>query len=285
LYEPGRVRTNDAPTLHLRPSAGSRVRSREVSGFVIAEAHYRAKAKVPLHTHDLAGLAIVVDGGYAKRMLPTAYECRPGTLTVEPPGVSHAESYGRQDVHALLIEVLPWRFDAIADYASVLGAPLCIQNGMAVALARRAAVELRAPDSASALMLEGVALELIAIADRSPARRVTSPPWLPEVVERLRDEFRSEIGLTTLAAGAGVHPAHLARAFRVREGCSVGEFVRRCRVEWAAVQLKTTEASLAQVAQAAGFYDQSHFTRVFTRHIGVSPARYRALVRPTLRSS
>jgi len=74
-----------------------------------------------------------------------------------------------------------------------------------------------------------------------------------------------------------VHPAHLARVFRAREGCSIGEFARRCRIEWAASQLATTSASLSTLAHAAGFCDQSHFTRVFARQLGMSPGRYRTM--------
>jgi AraC family transcriptional regulator len=48
------------------------------------------------------------------------------------------------------------------------------------------------------------------------------------------------------------------------------------RLEWAAARL-SEERSLAQIALEAGFADQSHFTRAFRRHFGVTPGRYRAM--------
>lgn len=268
---------------YLRPSGGARVRSRQVGGFVIAEARYRADVRSTWHSHALMGLAVVMDGGYVKRMHRSDHDCRPGTLTVEPPGVSHAESYGPMDVRALLIEVLPWRLEEIDEQVTGLSAPVCARKGIAGALGRRAWLELRMSDSASALALEGIALELIGVAGRAAdgaaGRSAVAPPWLVQVTERLRDDFRSDIPLSDLAAAVAIHPAHLARAFRAQEGCSVGEFVRRLRIEWAAGQLATTAVSLAFLARAAGFYDQSHFTRVFTRQMGVAPSRYRALHR------
>jgi AraC family transcriptional regulator len=76
-----------------------------------------------------------------------------------------------------------------------------------------------------------------------------------------------------------VHPVYLARSFRERYGVSVGEYVRRLRLDWAAAQLSATETPVATVAAEAGFADQSHFTRAFKRHMGLTPGRYRRVVR------
>jgi AraC family transcriptional regulator len=60
---------------------------------------------------------------------------------------------------------------------------------------------------------------------------------------------------------------------------SVGEYVRRERLDWAVAQLTTTDTPVATVAAEAGFADQSHFTRAFKRHTGLTPGRYRRVVR------
>jgi len=266
-----------------RPSGGRRVRSRETAGFVFSEATYPARARAPRHTHELAGLAVVLEGGYQKRMHRADHDCRPGTLTLEPPGICHAESYGDTDVRVLLIEILPWRLRMITDRVPSLPVTVCTTDPSARPLGERASLELRTPDPASLLVLEGLALELLATAARPTGGdrpgRFIMPPWLRLVTERLQDDFRGSLSVSELAATAGVHPTHLARAFRAWKGCSVGEFVRRLRIEWAAAQLTATTVPLSSLAQEAGFCDQSHFTRVFTKKLGVSPARYRARIR------
>ena len=75
---------------------------------------------------------------------------------------------------------------------------------------------------------------------------------------------------------AGVHPSHLAHTFRARLGTSVGEYVRRLRVEWAAERLGDSDAPISAIAIQAGFSDQSHLTREMVRRLGVSPARLRS---------
>jgi AraC family transcriptional regulator len=51
--------------------------------------------------------------------------------------------------------------------------------------------------------------------------------------------------------------------------------VRRLRVEAACGQLAEGDRTLAEIAQEAGFCDQSHFHRVFRRQVGMTPAAFR----------
>jgi len=265
----------DPADAKLRPRAGTRLFARSVTGFRITEAAYGPGGRVRRHTHDTAGLAIVLDGGYRKHMAGVEHQCGPGTVTIEPPGVAHGESYGRASTRAVLFEIDPSLLGRLLETASCLRVPGCLTDGAAGLMGRRAVQELRATDGASSLALEAMALELIALAERRSIRPRQAPAWLDRVRERLNEEFLRATPVAELAALAGVHPTHLARAFRAQEGCSLGEWVRRRRVAWAADQM-ATEAPLSTIAHAAGFADQSHFTRVFTRLMGLSPARFRA---------
>lgn len=282
MDETSTLETHDALSVSARPNAGRRVVTRAVGGFVFAEALYRAGAEAKWHEHELMGLAVVFDGGYLKRIDRRDHECRPGTLTVEPPGAGHMELYGSVPVRSLLVEVLPWRKAALAEHGLTFSDPVCGGDAAAALLARRTSLELRELDGASELALEGLGLELFAIAHRLRARRPLRSPagarWLTKVKDRLRADFRNHIKLDDLAASAGVHPAHLARVFRAEEGCSIGEFMRRQRIAWSADRLATTDDAISSIAFSVGFYDQSHFTRVFTREMGLSPARYRAQI-------
>ena len=58
-----------------------------------------------------------------------------------------------------------------------------------------------------------------------------------------------------------------------------GEYIRQLRVEYACRQLSSSSTALAEIASAAGFSDQSHFSRTFKRQIGMTPSQYRAISR------
>jgi AraC family transcriptional regulator len=132
-------------------------------------------------------------------------------------------------------------------------------------------------DSFSPLALEGLGLELLAVACRSAQRAKGSgpPAWLRRARELLNDCSDQPLKLPEIAAAAGVHPGHLARTFRQHYHCSPGEYARRLRVERACRLLFRGNAPLAEVALEAGFADQSHFSSVFKRYTGFTPAEYR----------
>ena len=68
----------------------------------------------------------------------------------------------------------------------------------------------------------------------------------------------------------------LAREFRRRFGCSIGDYVRRLRIEFACRELAISDVPLYEIAFAAGFSDHSHFARTFKRATGMTPGAYRA---------
>jgi AraC family transcriptional regulator len=67
----------------------------------------------------------------------------------------------------------------------------------------------------------------------------------------------------------------VTRSFRAFTGMTIGEFTRAQRLERARLLLTDPSLSLAQIAQLAGFSDQSHLTRLFRRCLNVTPKQLR----------
>jgi AraC family transcriptional regulator len=76
----------------------------------------------------------------------------------------------------------------------------------------------------------------------------------------------------------GVHPVHLASTFRQHYRCTIGEYVRHLRIEFACRMISSSEASLADIALAAGFFDQSHFSKAFKQLTGMTPSQFRTSI-------
>ena len=125
-------------------------------------------------------------------------------------------------------------------------------------------VPVHCHDSASIYMVLGGSLTAI-----------SAPAWLLEVRDLVNDRFSENLSLNEIAESVGVHPAHLARSFRRCYRCTLGEYQRRIRVEYAGRQLSETHTPIANIALAAGFADQAHFSRTFRSHTGLTPARFR----------
>ena len=124
------------------------------------------------------------------------------------------------------------------------------------------------------LVLESNVLELLGAISEF-ASEDTTPSWLGRVKERMHEEFGDEIRMRDLADEAGVHPVHLARAFRRSEKLTPGEYLQRVRVRAACQRLLQAEYPLVAIALECGFADQSHFTRVFQKFTKTTPAQFR----------
>jgi AraC family transcriptional regulator len=142
--------------------------------------------------------------------------------------------------------------------------------------------EFRLMDSASALSIEALTLEVLAQATRRNLEGWPSPAprWLREARDLIHEQFSQPVSLSSIAETVGVHPAHLAKTFRKHYHCTVGEYIRRLRLDYAVQELTRSNQSLAEIALAAGFYDQSHFTHAFKLHTGMTPAEVRAANKP-----
>ena len=135
---------------------------------------------------------------------------------------------------------------------------------------------MRAPDAMSEIVVESLATEVIVFASRLTRRSGGRNGWLDRARRRIEAEFATPLSLASIAAAVGVHPVHLARQFRATHGCTVGEYIRRVRVDHARRELVATSKPIAEIALAAGFFDQSQLTRTFKRVTGRTPAAYRA---------
>src|SRR5262249_48231108 len=105
------------------------------------------------------------------------------------------------------------------------------------------------------------------------------PRWLDRVRELLRDRFAENLSLAEVAAAVNISADHLARSFRRCHGCTMGEYVRRLRVDFACRRLAASEVPLVELALDAGFTHQRPFRKPSNRHVGVPPAAFRNLHR------
>ncbi|MCK1655570.1 helix-turn-helix transcriptional regulator [Bradyrhizobium sp. 149] len=110
-----------------------------------------------------------------------------------------------------------------------------------------------------------------------PRARVNAlPKWrLRRVEQYVTDHFHRCISLSELANVAGLSRMHFAAQFRVATGYRPREYLLNHRIEHAKTLLATTERPLAEIALAVGFSTQAHFSTVFKRISGQSPARWR----------
>ena len=114
------------------------------------------------------------------------------------------------------------------------------------------------------------------------------PKWrLKKVQDHVQAHLASPISLADLAGVAGLSRSYFAAQFRAATGCRPHEYVLEQRVERAKAMLAESGTPIIEVALAVGFQTQAHFSTVFKRLAGMTPARWRVaqLDRPGARCS
>jgi AraC family transcriptional regulator len=244
-------------------------------GIVVTGIAHGAPRALPRHTHEAAYFSLLLAGGYEEQFGRTRLAYRPGDVGFHPSHFEHSDRIGPAGGRFLAIELQPSWLARLHGYATP-AAEAVLLTPEARRTARRILRECRTDQPARDLAVEALVLELLVeTARRAPRAEARRPAWLDAVLARLEAEPFRGWTTATLAADAGVHPAHLARTLRRFEGRSLGAAALDVRVRAAARLLDDPARSLSDVADAAGFADQSHFTRRFRLATGATPGEYR----------
>lgn len=254
---------------------GTIVKRRDVPGFRLTENLYAEGFRTRQHFHNSGLFGCVIDGSFTNAYHQATHHLPSTSVMFCPPGEMHT-TYSRRGARCLNVELEPvWmkRLDAQPS-------PAMFRETFMTGLAMNLYREFKSIDEASSLAMEGLALEMTAwaIRYRMPPRAQV-PRWLESVREILHEKFRDPLTISWMAEEVGVHPVYLGSTFRHYCGCGVGDYIRQLRVSYASRELANSESSLAEIGQASGFADQSHFSRTFKRFTGMTPARYRSLFR------
>jgi len=91
----------------------------------------------------------------------------------------------------------------------------------------------------------------------------------------IREHLTDKLSLDQAAEQVYLSKSYFCRIIKEELGCTFTEYVNRIRVERSKTLLRTTSLSIAEIACAVGFDDQSYFTRIFKKQLGMAPGKYR----------
>ena len=107
-------------------------------------------------------------------------------------------------------------------------------------------------------------------------RRTMQPiSLINSTVDYIREHHLEKLSVEELAERAGLSRRQLHRKFREVFGLSVQEFLVQTRMQAASDTLLRSDLPIAQIAADFGFCDQSAFTQLFRKHMGLTPRRFR----------
>jgi AraC family transcriptional regulator len=261
--------------MRLGPSEffGRTIREHRRAGLLLSLSRYPPGLSQPWHTHANPTLFLLLCGQKCDRSPRQNHDQPPLTFVFHPTSEAHAVEVGPGGTLGLNIECSDsWlarhglRERDLGGYRTLNSVWYRLRALELLSLAFR-------PERGAEAELETCLFELLELL--VPAGRAAGPApapgWLRRGEEFLHDQFRSPITLRAVAREAYVHPVYFARVFRRRHGCSVSAYIRALRLAEAGRLIVQQRRPLAEAACAAGFFDQPHFSRCFSRQFGFSP--------------
>lgn len=125
-----------------------------------------------------------------------------------------------------------------------------------------------------------VGLAVIRFPVRCPTEKNAQLKRLAPAIRVLEERHHQQLSMEGLAALTGMSSTHFNRQFSRLLGTSPTRFLHAMRIDRARHLLATTDQNIADIAVEVGFYDQSHLTRRFRRHCGMTPRAYRKRFAP-----
>lgn len=101
-------------------------------------------------------------------------------------------------------------------------------------------------------------------------------PYIRKALRYMADHYNEHLSLPVVADYVQLSPSYFSSLFSQVVGCSFSDHLCRIRIEESKRLLLSTNYSLANIAVAVGFPDQSYYCKAFKRIVGLTPGKFRA---------
>lgn len=247
----------------------------EDENFQAAVSYYPPQMEMAPHAHDCHQFSFLLAGSLAEETPHASQTNLVPSRGIKSAGQVHANRYGPKgavifavNVRRTAAEPLPhqpkWRWEPLSRFGSKGGVDLRLPIN-----------ELwHATDPERIDIIWDLIAHQFAPEDEAPDD--ACPHWLTQVEEELHGTPETA-DLGRIAAAYGIHRGHLSRAFKRRYGLSPSQYRSRSQVMQALSRMMDG-ARPAEAAVSAGFADQSHFTRMADRYLGMTPGRIQTVL-------
>jgi len=246
-----------------------------VGGFTVSEVAFAPWVRVPAHAHDQPQISMVIEGSMIEQGSTVGDIGAPTGACFRPAGYVHTNAFPAAETRGLVVSVHEARWASLAPLFGMTAARythvLRLQP-----IFRRIHEELAGSGPARAIALEAALLDFAVALGRAfmPA------DLLGPIVEAIDADPARKWDAPLLAEAVGASAEAVAASIRGSEAGSLARLVLRSRVALAQRLLIETGDPIADIAAAAGFFDQAHLTRALARATGSTPLALRRAPRP-----
>jgi AraC-like DNA-binding protein len=101
---------------------------------------------------------------------------------------------------------------------------------------------------------------------------------IQKVINQIDLNLTSDLSLKALSEMFNISAGYLSTLFKRETGCTLTDYVNKKRIDYAIFLLNTTQLQIQTIATYCGISDVNYFTRIFKKHHGMTPIKYRELI-------
>ena len=226
------------------------------------------------HSHDNPTICFMLHGGGVEKRNRHSYERY----------ACDVRFYHAEEKHQSIIKVFPSKCVNLDLEEKFLNQYQISENLLNLAVTKNLDVkflmlkihsELLINDDLTNSSIKILLLSMLEEIQKSSNRK--TPDWIINLHELLNDCWSEQPSLENLAAAVKVHPVTISKHFTRYFSCTLGEYLRKVKVNKSISLIKNSKLSLTEIALQCGFADQSHFTRNFKKITGFLPKDFRNL--------
>ncbi len=241
---------------------------------------YSPGERHPIHEHDSLHMSLVLDGHVRESVGCSTEYAGALSVVVKDSGVRHADEFGRRGARLARLGLMSGTVAELIDNPA-RSASWRWTHDPRIANPFLRLVDRGLKGAGSFAADDPDVLDLLAAFTARPVSeaRGTPPAWLVHTITEVRESWHPELSVGDVARRAGVHPVYLARSMRRWFGTGVSEELRRLRLQSAGNAIAMGNSTISRVAHSQGYSDEPHLCREFQRALGMTPGRYRTLLK------
>lgn len=261
--------------LHTGQYSGEIAQLKRIDGLLAGTTFYtRNNFNPEFHYHENPHLSLILQGGNVDSTKKRSVERKVGDILFYHSGELHrtlpAASFSK-NINLEIERVFLERYGISEEQLAGLAVPAPDHKFLVLKIYKELSLNDGLTDTSIRLLFLGL------LAKSAEPDFSKTPPWLHTLTELLNDRWDDNPDLASLSEAVGVHPVTVSKYFTRYLGCTLGEYMRKLKVDRSLGLVRDPGRSLTDVALACGFADQSHFIRNFKAYTGLLPKEFRRL--------
>lgn len=253
---------------------GNEVSQSSFAGIITSDIYYEAGIISDWHCHQNPHFSHILNGGSVEIRQNEKNRQQQGTSLYYYPGIIH-QNIGY--IKGTRIFNLEFTEDFLTKYDLNVPDESCMfSHGIQWGTSGLVKImgEHYLDDQQSILAMEQLSILLLTCTNTI---KCMGPAWIFRIKDFLYDHWNIPLSLSYISEEMNLHPVTISRYFPQYFGCTIGDYLRRIKIEKALPMIRSKKQSLTEIAFNCGFADQAHFIKTYKRFMGITPSQYQRM--------